>query len=185
MANRTGTYIAFDGLGQTDPTKSDFKYYSSIQGWSAGKHIDFKFVDSHAKTYAVRDTSSRATLEQRIRERLAASKNCLVILSDQTRKYGSMLSYEIEKAIDDYRLPLIIAYPGYDAILQPEKLSYRWPNALTQRIRNHSAKAIHIPFRKNPILDAIGQFTVNSNSLSIPLQFYSRQAHIEFGCISQ
>lgn len=30
MANRTGTYVAFDGLGQTDPTKSDFRYYSTI-----------------------------------------------------------------------------------------------------------------------------------------------------------
>lgn len=57
MANRTGTYIAFDGLGKTDPTESDFKYYATIQAWSASKHIDFKFVNSHDKTAAVRDTS--------------------------------------------------------------------------------------------------------------------------------
>ena len=25
--NRTGTYIAFDGLGKKDPSESDFKYY--------------------------------------------------------------------------------------------------------------------------------------------------------------
>lgn len=113
MANRTGTYIAFDGLGKTNPAESDFKYYATIQAWSAGKNVDFKFVNSHDKTAAVRDTSLRSTLEARIRERLAASKNCLVILSDDTRKTGSMLSYEIERAVDKYKTPLICVYTGY------------------------------------------------------------------------
>ena len=122
MANRTGTYIAFDGLGQTDPSKSDFKYYTSIQGWSAGKNIDFKFVNSHDKTAAVRNSSLRSTLEARIRERLSASKNVVVILSDKTRKSGSMLSFEIEKAVDTYRLPLICAYTGYNSITDPGAL---------------------------------------------------------------
>ena len=185
MANRTGTYIAFDGLGQTDPSKSDFKYYTSIQGWCAGKHIDFKFVDSHDKTYAVRDTSKQATLEARIRERLAVSKNVVVILSDETRESGSALSYEIEKAVDTYDLPLICAYTGYNSIFQPRELSNRWPNALTQRINDNSVTAIHIPFKKNPLLDAIDQFSVNSCSISGPLNFYSRDAHIEFGCIEK
>ena len=110
--NRTGTYVAFDGLGQTDPTKSDFRYYSILQAWNANKNIDFKLTNSHEKTYSVRDTSLKATLYTRIRERLSASKNMLVILSTDTRKSGSVLSYEIEQAIDNYKIPLIIAYPA-------------------------------------------------------------------------
>ena len=93
--NRTGTYVAFDGLGQVDPTKSDYRYYSMLQAWSANKNIDFKFTNSHEKTYAVRDTSSKETLCSRIRQRLGASKNMLIILSEDTRKSGSILSYEI------------------------------------------------------------------------------------------
>ena len=31
IMNRTGTYVAFDGLGQADPTKSDFRYYATLQ----------------------------------------------------------------------------------------------------------------------------------------------------------
>jgi len=46
MANRTGTYVAFDGLGEADPTKSDFKYYATIQAWSANKNIEFS-SDGH------------------------------------------------------------------------------------------------------------------------------------------
>lgn len=183
MANRTGTYFAFDGLGQTDPTKSDFKYYSTVQAWGAGKHIEFKYVDSHEKTNAVRDTSKRATLEARIRERLAASKNIVVIISGDTRKSGSMLSYEIEKAVDTYNLPLIIAYAGYDSILDPSAFSDRWPSALSTRINNGTAKAIHIPYKKNAILDAIGQFTVNGKQPSGSLVHYTRQAQVDWGYI--
>ena len=50
--NRTGTYIAFDGLGQADPTKSDFRYYSTLQAWSANKNINFS-LDNSANVEAV------------------------------------------------------------------------------------------------------------------------------------
>lgn len=176
MANRTGTYIAFDGLGQVNPTKSDFRYYSTIQAWSAGKNIDFKFVNSHEKTAAVRDTSQRKRLESVIRERLAASKSCVVILSDDTRKSGSMLSYEIEKAIDLYKIPLVCVYVGFSKICSPTSLSNRWPISLKARIDNGLAKAIHIPFKKEVLLTAIGQFSVNAKYPSGSLITYTNEA---------
>ena len=179
MANRTGTYIAFDGLGKVNPTESDFKYYATMQAWSAGKNIDFKFVNSHDKTAAVRDTSLRNTLETRIRERLAVSKNCIVILSDDTRKSGSMLSYEVEKAVDLYEIPLICVYPGYEKINVPSKLSSRWPDALTSRINNGAADAIHVPFKKDILLTAINKFSVNGSSPGGSLITYTNEAQEE------
>jgi hypothetical protein len=176
MANRTGSYIAFDGLGKTNPTESDFKYYATMQAWTAGKNIDFKFVNSHDKTAAVRDTSLRSTLESRIRERLAASKNCIVILSGDTRKTGSMLSYEIEKAVDFYKIPLICVYVGYNTISAPKELSSRWPNSLTARINNGTANAIHVAFKKEILLTAINQFSVNGSSPSGSLVTYTKEA---------
>ena len=184
MANRTGTYVAFDGLGQTDPTKSDFRYYGTIQAWASNNNIDFKYVDSHDKTSAVRDTSKIATLEARIQERLRSSKNMIVILSSDTRKSGSMLSYEIELAVDTYALPLIVTYPGYRAIRNPSPMSGRWPNALSTRINNASAKAIHLAFAKEPILDAIGQFSVNSNDLTGSKNVYSIAAHRQWSLLN-
>jgi hypothetical protein len=183
MANRTGTYFAFDGLGQADPTQSDFKYYATVQGWDANRRIEFKFVNSHDKASAVRDTSTLETLKRSIRERLAASKNMVVILSDETRKSGSLLSYEVEMAVDYYQLPLIIAYTGYDSILNPALLRPRWPTALAARIDNSTAKAIHIPFKRDAIFDAIGQFTVSSNNLYTPLQYYNRETQVAWGYI--
>lgn len=184
MAYRTGTYFAFDGLGQTDPTKSDFRYYATVQGWDAARNIEFKFVNSHDKASAVRDTSSEETLKASIRTRLAASKNMVVIISPQTRKSGSFLSYEVEKAVDTYQLPLIICYTAYSSILNPKSHSGEWPEVLKQRIENSTAQAIHIPFKKNAILDAINQFSVNKGDLKGSLNYYSRETQVGWGYIN-
>ena len=181
--NMTGTYIAFDGLGQSDPTKSDFRYYAMLQAWNKNNNNDFRFVNSHEKTYAVRDTSSRETLYARIRQRLSASKNILIILSKDTRYTGSVLSYEIQQAIDVYKIPLIIAYPGYSAIFDVGALAAMWPKALVERIDNPETKAIHVAFQKEPILDAINQFTVNSNSLTNGRNYYSQEAYRSWGLV--
>ena len=183
MSNRTGTYFAFDGLGEVDPAKSDFRYYATVQGWDAAKHIDFKFVNSHDKASSVRDTSKLSTLQASIRQRLSASKNMVVIISSDTRKSGSMLSWEVEQAVDIYELPLIIAYTGYASILEPVKLFSLWPTALQARINNRTAQAIHIPFKKDAMFDAIRRFTVNGEKIGSPLAHYNRETHVGWGYI--
>lgn len=172
MENRTGTYIAFDGLGESDPTKSDFKYFATIKAWTVNDKIDFKHTDSHEKTDAVRDTSKLETLKDRIKERLSLSKNMLIILSDQTRKSGSMLSYEIEQAIDTYKIPLIIAYPDI-AKIDGKMPSHRWPNALAERLNNNKGRAIHIPFSAFTISSAIKQFWINGEKPSHSKSWYT------------
>lgn len=182
--NRTGTYVAFDGLGESNPSKSDFRYYATLQAWTANKNVDFRFVNSHDKTYAVRDTSQRATLYARIRQRLSASKNMFVIISKDTRYTGSVLSYEIEQALDVYKIPLIIAYSGYSAICNVDALSGMWPKALAERIDNSGTEALHIAFAKAPILDAINRFTVNGEHLSSGKDYYSRETYVKWGLIN-
>jgi hypothetical protein len=183
MANRTGTYFAFDGLGKANPTESDFRYYATVQLWNAAKGIDFKFINSHDKAGAVRNTSLLDTLKGSIRTRLLASKNMVVIVSSDTRKIGSLLSYEVEKAVDQYELPLIIAYAGYESILNPSSHSESWPTALAQRINNKSAQAIHIPFKKDALFNAINRFTVNGEEIGGSLVKYNREAQVDWGYI--
>ena len=183
MGNRTGTYVAFDGIGESDPSKSDFRYYATLQAWVANKNIDFRLTNSHEKTYAVRDDSLRETLKSRICERLSMSKNMLIVLTRQTRKSGSMLSFEIQKAVDYYELPLIISYPEYKYILNVESHRDVWPDALRIRIDNRTAKAIHIPFAKDPVSDAISQFTVQDNGLTSGKNYYNRSTYEQWGLI--
>ena len=161
MVYRSGTYVAFDGLGEIDPKKSDYKYFLTLKMWNENNNIGFNITDSHEKTDAVQDTSKKATLESRIQERLRNSKNMIVVLSKDTRKTGSMLSFEIEQAVDNYKLPLIISYADVSLVKNVDSFSSYWLNALRQRIENNSAKAIHVPFKKEPIFNAISRFAVS------------------------
>lgn len=184
MAYRNGTYIAFDGLGEVDPTKSDFKYYATMQMWNSHNNIDFNITNSHEKASSVRDSSKLSTLKASIQQRLRNSKNIVIILSNQTRKSGSLLSYEIEQAVDNYNLPLIIAYTDCEYINDPNALSSRWPLSLSKRIKNKEAKAIHISFKKDPILDAIGQFVVEQKYPNGgALGYYSNDAYKNWGLL--
>ncbi|WP_127904215.1 TIR domain-containing protein [Solirhodobacter olei] len=184
MANRTGTYFAFDDLGETDPTKSDFRYYATVQGWDTANHIEFHFVDSHEKASSVRDPSKLNTLKASIRQRLADSKNMVVIISPDTRRSGSLLSWEIEQAVDDYKIPLIVAYTRYTSIIRPANHFSLWPITLQQRVQNGTVEAIHIPFKKDALFDAIRRFTVNGEKIGGPLVHYTREAQVNWGYIS-
>lgn len=157
--NRTGTYVAFDGLGRENPCESDFRYYATLQAWNSNNNIAFSFVNSHEKASAVRDTSKLETLKASIQQRLRGSKNMLVILSSDTRKSGSLLSYEIEMALDYYKIPLIITYVDYSVIATPYDLCTRWPFVLNNRIGKPGTAGIHIPFIKDIVLMAINQFS--------------------------
>lgn len=175
MANRTATYFAFDGLGQDNPTKSDFRFYATIKMWTASKDIEFRCVNSHDKANAVRGTSLMATLRASILKRLAASKNMVVIISSDTRKAGSLLSWEIEKAVDTYDLPLLVCYTRYKRIVDPASHAAKWPNTLEDRILNKTAQAIHMPFKKCAILDAINRFTVNGEEVGGSFVHYKKE----------
>lgn len=184
MSYRNGTYVAFDGNDTTDPTKSDMRYYGLLQSWNKSKNHILTFSDSHKKTYQVRDSSAIKTLQDRLLKRMSSSKNMLIIISEDTSWNRGMLNFEIEKAVDHYEIPLIVAYVGYQYILAPKELSELWPKALYERINNSNAKCIHIPFKEKAIMAAISQFSIHSagdNVLTSPLTTYSEQTYINWG----
>src|SRR3989338_387642 len=155
MAYRNGTYIAFHAQGTNLPGKSDMDYYSLMTAWSAKSDDDFTMINSHDKASSVRDSSKRATLRASLQERLRNSKNMVLIIGETTRLDTDWVPLEIEKAVDNYEIPIIAAYPDYGPILEPAKFSPLWPKALADRINNRTARVIHIPFKKAPLLDAI------------------------------
>jgi hypothetical protein len=183
MANRTGTYVAFDGNGTNDPTKGDLKYYGLVQIWNKSNKFDLKFSDSHKKTHQVKDNSTISTLQSRLMERMRSSKNMLLIISDDTNYDRGMLNFEIEKVIDLYKLPIIVAYTGYDYILNPSLLNKKWPKALEERINNNTAKCIHIAFKEKAIAAAVSQFNIHEkeDQLTQPLHFYNESAYKGWG----
>ena len=163
--NRTGTYVAFDGQGSTDPTESDIHYFNLLKAWNKSGSIDFRFTNSHEKTYQVRDSSSKATLFNRLETRLSASKNFLLIISDKTNYDRGILNWEIEKAVDYYELPIIIAYPGYSKIGAPSELNSMWTKSLAERIKNERAHCYIYRLKKNRYLTRLISFLLLIQSI--------------------
>ena len=164
MAYRSGTYVAFDGQGEPCPANSDYKYFNTLKMWQKSNSCDFNFVNSHEKTYAVRDTSCDITLRNRLRERMRNSKNMLVIISNETNYNRGLLNWEIETAVNDYNLPIIVAYTGETNFSYlTERLIQRLPKNLKEYVVNNTAKVAHIPFTQDKIKYAIAYYGVNSN----------------------
>ncbi len=185
MAYRNGTYIAFHADGKTDPTASDIKFFNLLKAWTAKKDDDFSFINSHEKTAAVSDKSKDETLRKRLVTRLNNSKNLVLIIGKTTKFDTDWVPFEIEHAIDKCKIPIIVAYASSivetdKAIKDPKKLSKHWPKSLAKRINDGTASAIHIPFRKAPIKDAISQFDINKKPRNKGLGVYSDKAYKEF-----
>ncbi|PIJ96864.1 TIR domain-containing protein [Lysinibacillus sphaericus] len=164
MAYRNGVYAAFDGQGKINHSESDIRYFNLLKSWNKGE--DFKYNDSHQKTNAVRDTSSVDTLKRRLRDRLSNSRVMIVIISNDTNYDRGLLNYEIEKALDYYKLPLIITYPEIEGKINSQWsiLEKRWPKALKERLNDTKRSDIvclHIKFNKSEILRALEHMTVH------------------------
>ncbi|MFC0559025.1 TIR domain-containing protein [Halalkalibacter alkalisediminis] len=167
MAYRNGVYAAFDGQGKVNPTESDIRYFQLLKAWAEAKGEDFQYINSHDKTRAVRDSSKKETLQRVLRERLSKSKVMFIILSNETSYDRGFLNYEIEKALDLYKLPLIIAYPQIsDRSINDQwaTLEKRWPKALKQRLKDpkrDDLSCLHIHFKKELIKRSLNHMTVH------------------------
>jgi hypothetical protein len=183
MAYRNGTYIAFHADGTNQPGKSDIDYYNLMKAWSAKTDDDFTMINSHEKTSAVRDTSKRATLRTRLLERLRNSKNMVLIIGETTKNDTDWVPFEITQAVDTYEIPIIAAYTDYCPVLEPVKFWPLWPKALADRINNKTASVIHIPFKKAPLMDAIGQFSHTNLPKGGSLGYYGRDTYQKWGLV--
>lgn len=181
MAYRNGTYVAFHAEGKTDPTASDIRYYNLLKAWNVRDDGEFYFTDSHEKTGAIQDRSKRATVERSLKERLRNSKNMVLILSGNTKKDRDWVPMEIAYAIDECQIPIIASYPGYQYIDRPDLLNSVWPDALAVRIANQTAHVIHVPFSREPLHDAVGQFDLQNYPQGGGLGIYSESAYRSWG----
>jgi hypothetical protein len=160
---RSGNYCAFYVAEPFSPSTlgahatKDFCYYNLLRSWK-GAESTFPFIDSHDKTYNVRDGSDwEATLKPRLRERLRASKNIILFLSSTTVN-SRALREEVDYAINDQGLPVIVIYSEYNT-----KESLLTNGSLKQAVKNLWGKVpvfrdsigivptIHIPLKQDLI----------------------------------
>lgn len=167
MASRTGNYAAFyvtEPFNQSSlgaHATRDFCYYNTLRMWK-GADSSFPFVDSHSMTYSVRDGSDwETTLKPRLRERLRASKNILLILSSSTVN-SRAIREEIDYGVNDQGLPVIVIYPEYDSkesLLSGGALKQSvkglWNNLPVFRDSMDQVPTLHVPMSKALITSAL------------------------------
>lgn len=179
MAYRSGTYIAFHADGKTDPTASDMKYYTLLKGWKV-RDDDFSFVNSHEKTNAVRDSSKKETLRRALVSRMNKSKHLFLVLGSKTKFDTDWVPFEIKYAVETCKIPIIVAYTGYNRIISPSLLSSLWPPELAKAIKNKKVGIIHIPFRKVPIKAALAKYDMDNHPRTT-LSHFTIEAHDRWG----
>jgi MTH538 TIR-like domain (DUF1863) len=181
MAYRSGTYVAFHAAGTNLPGKSDIDYYNLLKAWTSKSDDEFTMTNSHDKAASVRDSSLRLTLRKSLLERLRNSKNMVLIVGETTRLDTDWVPFEIEQAVDSYKIPIIATYTMCDKpIRNPRNFSIYWPQALRLRIDNETANVIHIPFKKEALKDAI-LFTHDNVPKGKGLGVYSDDAYRNLG----
>jgi hypothetical protein len=173
MAYKNGNYIAFVGCGTTDVSKNDRGLFEIVKIW--GEEKGFKFVNSHDKTYQVKDTSSKETLYSRLRERLNNSKNMVLLVSEKTRKYCSeILEYELNYAISNH-LPIIVVIEDYDII---KKVDCRHKRLLPELLEDNLNKipTLFIPFKKKALKEALSEkFDIHNLGLENYIYSYTNK----------
>ncbi len=80
-----------------------------MTAWKANKNIEFNFVDAHDLNTAL-DTSQPETIRRKLRERLANTKQVVLLLGSKTRSVAGtsarFLYYEVE-IIQKLELPVV------------------------------------------------------------------------------
>lgn len=103
MAYRNKTFVSF--------ASEDIGSYRLMTAWRANESIDFDFHDAHDLNAAL-DTSQPETIRRRLRERLANTKQVVMLLSEKTRpvagRTSRFLFYEVE-VIRRLELPVVFA----------------------------------------------------------------------------
>ncbi|WP_264406520.1 TIR domain-containing protein [Vibrio owensii] len=91
MSYQNKTYVIFD-------SDTDIIKYRTMTVWKVSENIDFNFHNAHDLKY-IREEFTEDTIKKKLRERLANTKQALVIVGKNTRNLHSFLRWEIEVAI--------------------------------------------------------------------------------------
>jgi hypothetical protein len=123
MPYRNKTFVSF--------ASEDIHCYRVMTAWRENEHIQFDFHNAHDLNVAL-DTSQPDTVRRRLRERLANTKQIVLLVSSSTRGAAAnrarFLYYEVE-TIKRLGLPVVFANLNGSRLVQHSWL----PAALTQQ----------------------------------------------------
>jgi len=142
MSYRNKTYIIFDG-------DEDIWAYGFMKGWKEKDHIDFNFHDAH-DINSLRDGTSEEVVKRKLRERLANTKQAIVLIGEKTKNLHRYVRWEIQYCLEK-GIPIVAVNlngkNGIDKDLCPAILQ--------------GECAVHVPFKMKSIQRALDNFCPN------------------------
>ena len=161
MDSRSSTYIISTSRLEHRNWRGLCPSSVALQSWLKNEPLKFTSRRTNALFFKAGSSFTNKELIRNIVIQLRASKNCVLILSKDTRR-KDIIPFEITYAIDDCQLPLIIVYPDYQTVTAPTTLAKYWPKELRKRIGASTTKGLHIPLSEEPARDAMLRFHINS-----------------------
>jgi hypothetical protein len=167
MAYRNKTFVSF--------ASEHINSYWMMAAWRRNKHIEFDFHDAHDINTAL-DTSQPETIRRRLRERLANTKQVVLLVGDETRAVAARASrflyYEVE-VINRLGLPVVFANLNGSRVVETRRL----PQLLT------TPYTVSVSFQPAIIRHALDNFPeeYGRNSTKAGPYQYPSQAYDKLG----
>lgn len=167
--NGNKTYVAFDSSGVIDHVNSNFSVFLQLKEWERQNPDRFHFVNMEEIEFSSEhDDLIDSTLKNRFLKLMEKADNLLVISSKMTAVEAPMLNWQISRAVNRFRLPVIVAYVGLDRV-GDDTIKEEWshlPNKIRKYIGRDSANMAHIPLTKDKLERALGYFSARKELYS-------------------
>ena len=155
--NNNKTYVAFDSAGVIDHVNSNLSVFLQLREWERQNPDRFHFLNMEEIEFS----SEHDDL-------IESADNLLVISSQLTAVESPMLNWQISRAVNRFRLPVIVAYVGLDRV-EDDTIQQQWkflPNKIRKYIGRDSANMAHIPLTKDKLERALGYFSARKELYS-------------------
>ena len=161
--NTNKTYVAFDAQGVYDHEHSNLHYHQQMREWQRQYPQRYAFLNMQDIDFSsMHEDLIDSTFKVRCLRQMAEADNLLVLASDLMNVESTTLNWQISRAVNRFRLPVIVAYVGYDSLVDAS-VKHNWanlPNKVRKYIGRDSAYMAHVPFTKDKLERALGAYSV-------------------------
>ncbi|MBO7068905.1 MAG: hypothetical protein J6W52_09560 [Bacteroidaceae bacterium] len=167
--NTNKTYVAFDSTGVKDHVNSNLSSFMQLREWERQNPERFHFLNMEEIAFSSEhDDLVDSTLKNRFLHLMESADNLLVLSSSLMDVESPMLNWQISRAVNRFRLPVIVAYVGLDRV-SDNTIKEQWdnlPNKIRKYIGRDSANMAHIPLTKDKLERALGYFSARKELYS-------------------
>lgn len=165
--NTNKTYVAFDADGVLDHQNSNYATFHQMREWERLHPERFHFLNmDEIYLSSEHDDLVDSTLKTRFLRLMAEADNLLVLSSPRMNVESPILNWQISKAVNRFRLPVIVAYVEQEK-LHESSIEENWaflPNKIRKYIGRDSAYMAHIPLTMDKLERSLGYFSVRKQS---------------------